>query len=81
MQNVFDRPNPFSMDMRAMRCPDDMGSISIDGYQLEPDADHYVLVPHLMVSRLLPHGLKELTAAEIAALKAKAAQPAAAAKK
>jgi hypothetical protein len=69
--NIFERPNPFTMDMRAMRCPDDMGSISIEGLQLEPDADHLVLVPHLLAKRLESHGLKELTAAEIAKLKAK----------
>jgi hypothetical protein len=71
MQNVFERPNPFAMDMRAMRCPDDMGSITIDGYQLEPDELHMVLVPSIMVERLKPHGLTPLTAAEIAKLKAK----------
>jgi hypothetical protein len=70
MLNVFDRPNPFSMSMRAMRCPEDMGSITIDGYQLEPDEEHNVLVPEIMVKRLEPHGLRQLTSAETAKLKA-----------
>lgn len=70
MQSVFERPNPFTQDMRVLRCPDNMTTISIAGFQIEPDADHHIVVPLNLVSQLTPHGCRELTGPELEALRA-----------
>lgn len=74
--SIFERPNHFSQSMRVLRCPDNMGAITIDRIQLEPDQDHLVMVPDHLVPQLLSHGLRDVTAEETA----KAAQQKAAKK-
>ena len=69
LPNVFDKPSPFAQKMAVLRCPDDMASISLEGYLFEP-VGGFIQVPEDKAAKLLSHGCRHATGAELAALQA-----------